>query len=357
MAGPGRMTNAGVMGRLLAAGLLLAVEPVSAQVSQTDRTLAQSLFEEAKKLMQASRYAEACPKLEESQRLDPGGGTMLNLALCYESEGKLSTAWADFKEALSLAHRDGRPEREQAAQEHIAALEGKLPHLTITVDAPTADEELSLDGAPIGKAAWGSAMSIDPGTHEVAASAPGKNRWALSVVVAIAEHKAVAVPALGGQAAVPSAAPVGVLPQPVAPEPVEAAPGAAAGPPSTPAVGHPGRKTAGWVLVGSGVALAGVGSFFGVRAFGKRHDSNAQCPTDTTCTARGVSLNDDAKTAAWIADVGVGLGLVGIGVGTYLLLSSGGTGEKPPPATASRRLSLDASALPSGGQVTVGGMW
>src|SRR5450432_2466634 len=91
----------------LLVGLICAVEPANAQVSQTDRTLAQSLFEQGKQLMQAGRYADACPKLEESQRLDPGGGTMLNLALCYEDEGKISTAWADFKEALSMARRDG----------------------------------------------------------------------------------------------------------------------------------------------------------------------------------------------------------------------------------------------------------
>ena len=41
----------------------------SADVSQTDRSLAQTLFEQGKQLMAAGRYAEACPKLQESQKM------------------------------------------------------------------------------------------------------------------------------------------------------------------------------------------------------------------------------------------------------------------------------------------------
>jgi hypothetical protein len=106
------------------------------------------------------------------------------------------------------------------------------------------------------------------------------------------------------------------------------------------------------------VAFVGVGSFFGVKALSNRHDSDALCPADNRCTAEGVTLNNDAKTAAWIADFGVGLGLVGIGIGSYLLLTSGGSAERAPPTTrAARSLSLDARALPAGGQVTLGGVW
>ena len=55
---------------------------------------------------------EACLKFEESQRLDPSGGTILNLASCHEREGRLARAWSEFSDAATMAIRDGKHERE-----------------------------------------------------------------------------------------------------------------------------------------------------------------------------------------------------------------------------------------------------
>src|SRR3954452_18931589 len=91
-----------------------------------DPATAQTLFDQARKLMAQERWAEACPKLEESQRLDPAGGTLLHLALCREKEGRIATAWAIYQDALAQAKRDGRKDRADVAQKHIGELAPRL---------------------------------------------------------------------------------------------------------------------------------------------------------------------------------------------------------------------------------------
>ena len=90
-----------------------------------------------------------------------------------------------------------------------------------------------------------------------------------------------------------------------------------------------------------------VGGIFGVQALSKRSDSDGECPAER-CTAKGVELNDEAKTSAWIANVGIGLGLVGVVVGSFLVL----TAPDKPAAAATRTTSLQPQVSAQGG-----GLW
>jgi hypothetical protein len=176
--------------------------------SATEVALAETLYRQARELAAAGKFAEACPKFAESYRLDPGTGTLLNLASCHESLGKVATAWLEYNEALVQSRRDRMQRRIDYAEEHIAALEPKLSHLTITLasDADRAGLELSIDGVVVGVEALGAATPLDPGTHTIAAKAPGKKQWSISVEIgAVADQQTLVIPVLE---AAPAPAPV-----------------------------------------------------------------------------------------------------------------------------------------------------
>ncbi len=309
---------------LVATVCITSAGSAAADASPADQAMAQSLFDEARKLMAGGDYAHACPKFAESQRLDPGGGTILNLALCHEGEGKTASAWTEFNEALSQAIRDGRSEREARARERIAVLGPKLSRLTVSMGPGVpVDAQLTVDGASWGPALRGVAVPLDPGPHAIVAQAPGQRSWTLTVTLGPnADAKTVVVPALSGAMASPTPTPAD---QQSSPAPVDT-------PPETPfESGGNGRRTAGWIVGGAGVVALGVGSVFGVMALSKRSDSNADCQPG--CSQQGVNLNNQAITDAWVSDFGIGLGVVGVVAGAYLLWTSGG--DPPAQATTS----------------------
>ena len=161
----------------VATALALPVIPAAAS-AETSSATAHSLFIDARAAMERGDYESACPKLEESMRLDPAVGTQLNLADCYERVGKVGSAWAGFLDAASMAKSSRQPEREKLARSRAKALEPRLPRLLVDADASSEPGmEVMRDGVAVGSASWNTAVVIDPGSHDIVASAPGKMSW------------------------------------------------------------------------------------------------------------------------------------------------------------------------------------
>jgi len=306
-----RSRDARVGALILMAAMTVALAG-NAQPAGNDAVLARSLFDRGKALMGQGKTDEACDKFAESQRLDPRSGTLLNLAVCREKQGKTATAWLLFQDAIPLSRKDQRADREKLAREKLAEIEPKLSRLTIEVPSPADGIEVSLDGVAVGKAAWSEAAPVDPGEHQVAAKAPGKKPWSTSVQIgAKADRKTVRVPEL-------EAEPVAEVPV------VSSAPAASA---AAAPVAEAHDNTVAYVIGGAGIVALGAGAFFGWRASQKWDDAQSHCPGNV-CDAEAASLSREANTAAWISNAGVGLGVIGVGVATWLLIGS--SGEKAP---------------------------
>lgn len=326
---------------------LCAPGPARGEPSATSLALAESLFREAKTLMTQGNAAEACPKFAESNRLDPKLGTLLNLALCHEQEGRMASAWAEFNEVASRAAKAAEAEREKFAREHSAAVEKRISHLTITVAEPTPPSgfDVRLDGEAIGPSLWGFAIPVDPGEHKIEATAPGKERWSRSVAVTKEpSSQKIVVPALTGATSLPpanSASSASVTPgaPPVAPPP-------------PPGGGDSSRRTAGYLVGGVGLAGVVVGSIFGIKTFAKKSDSQSHCNATTrTCDGAGIELQDSARSASTISTIGFGVGLLGLGAGAWLLLSAG------PSSTESTGVRLTPMIGSSGASLSASGSW
>jgi hypothetical protein len=302
----------------IAAPLLLAALALPsfarADATPQDQAIAQSLYDEGRSLMTAKKFAQACPKLEESQRLDPAPATQFHLADCYERTGRTASAWAAFLEVASTSKVAGRTEREKVARERADALAPKLTKLTISVSPGTQVSGLVVrrNGTLVREGQWGAAISVDPGPQAIEASAPGKVTWQ-SQVDASGEGKttSIDVPALVDAPMAAVTAPPAAAPAPAV---LPAMPGAE---PADTRRGNTQRIIA-VVVAGVGVVGVALGSYAGVSALGKNSDSNAGHCSGNTCDAMGVSLRKDAVSAGNRSTVAFIAGGVAIAGGAVL---------------------------------------
>ena len=173
----------------LAAGALLLCER-SSYADEASKAQAQKLFDEGLRLMDAGRYSEACPNFAQSQKLDPAGGTLLNLALCHEREGKTATALAEYRTALAQATRDDKKERQAFAQERIDLLAAMVPKVVLRqAEGAATPPEVSLDGEAIPHEQFGIPMPLNPGSHRMVVRENGINEREVIFVLRTGEAR------------------------------------------------------------------------------------------------------------------------------------------------------------------------
>ena len=283
----------------LCAIVVLAL-PSVAMADESEEEKADRLFLEGRELLVQGRVAEACARLEESVRLSPAGGALLNLAECLERAGQITRAWGLFREASSRAARVGRWDAEQIAHDRAARLEPRLPRVVVVVETPNEPLVVKRDGDRVASEAWGAAVPVDPGVHEVVAEQPGRMPFRWSGTIGEGARVEVRVPALL---------------------------------PIVPRVPPPQRSASPLRWVGAGVGIAGLAAVgVGVGLFARAVDLHGQaiaaCPQPNACGEWAPLLQgNEARSLADASTVLVVAGSVtaAAGLGLFLFAPRGET--------------------------------
>lgn len=283
----------GISIALLAASVTLVAASAGAEPASADaKAAAEALFEEGKELKSQGKCDEAIPKFEQSLQLDPGIGTLLRLADCFEEVGHFASAWANFRHAASLAKQQDDERRAELADERAAALEPKLTRLAIDFGDNTAIPGLIVRRGTVelGRAMNRVALPVDAGTYQIEASAPGYRARRLTVKVAPGDaQQTVALPrleALPQPRVVPLPPPV---PPPVTEEQV---------------VVRYGQRVAALVLGVGSVATGVAAAVLAGSAAALDEDADTHCD-GVACRDRvGVELSEDALERANLATAG-----------------------------------------------------
>jgi|HubBroStandDraft_1064217.scaffolds.fasta_scaffold25508_2 hypothetical protein len=282
----------------------------AADPTPQDRAAARALFDEGRRLAHDGKYADACPKFEDSQRMDAGIGTLFNLADCYEHIGRTASAWSDFLEVADTARSAGETEREGIARERASRLVPHLPHLIFVRSDPGAAGQIRLDGSALGEGALGAGLPVDPGKHLIEAVGPGKKPWASQVDVGDSASVTVTVPALEDEPA----------PAPVVSTAASAAPPAQ---PRAPPV-TTWQRPLGIALGGAGIVGVGIGTTFGLMASSAWNNARAACggdPTRCTNVPSGSSYRSTTETDGTVSTVGFIAGGLMVATGAVLFLT------------------------------------
>ncbi len=348
----------------IAVGLLLAwvtTAELSFAQSAGNKAAAEAIFEQGKLLMQSGDYRQACSKFEASQKLDEGIGTLLYLADCYEKVGRTASAWAIFKEAASLAGAQSQVTRQKMAAERARALEPRLVKLTI--EAAAGNEsilgfEVSNDGVSIPSAQYGAPIPVDPGSHRIQASAPGKKSYA--EVITVTQGSAhTTIPLLTNLAAaesstnqaVASAAPNNNSPTAVgspAALPISETPAATSSLGERNGPSGSKQRVVSYALGGLGLVGIGIGTYYGLSAIHDNSQSKNDCPTNPNlCTDTGVSLRNDALSKGRISSVAFVAGGAALAAGAVLYLAVPGSRTVP--------VTVQSSFAPRNAQLSIGG--
>ena len=161
------------------ASLAFVASSAFGQVSDADRNAARDLYIEGVALQKAGKYQEALDRFQRSLAVYPvAPTTAYHMAQCKEALGQLVEASEQLRLVRDTPLPPGASEAFNQAKTDAAAelqqLEARIPKVKIDI-LPAGIQGLvvTIDGAQMPTALLGVPRPINPGSHRVAAQAPG----------------------------------------------------------------------------------------------------------------------------------------------------------------------------------------
>ena len=311
-----RFRRLSVGAAIVLAGTALA--PAARADAESD---AKDLFQRARDMRAKNDCAGAVPLFRKAFKVYPNGlGSLRNVAECEEQLGHYASskrAWLDIKRALITMSQDPKYEGwDKEAQDAATRLQPRVAtvFVDVVVSSPAGEGpaneksgvEIFVNGENLGTSLVGTPLERDPGYYRVRVQAQYAQPVEQEVALVAGDAKHLTLRLVQA----PPEKPVGEIDT------------------------GKGKRTAGIVLIGVGVAaLIGSGVTFLIRG-GAKSDIDEKCPTHENCDRSLESTYDKGKLMSTLTTILFPVGLVAAGAGVGLFVW-GSNSKEPAPTAAS----------------------
>jgi hypothetical protein len=314
---------------LLGLSLFLSTltQSVFAEPTDVEKTRARELLDEGDALVEKNDLAQALGKYEAAHAIMGVPTTGIEVARTLSRLGRLVAARQVADQIVAMPRRATDPtpfvEARDEASRLSKQLSGRIPSLAVVFEGlPEGQEpQLLIDGAEVAEPRSTTPRDVDPGKHRVEGRAGGQIRTS---DVELGEGAAETV----------------TLRFQVSQSENAGSSGAGPGLGKKAKAGN-GKRTAGWVVGGIGIAGLAVAGVTGAIILSRDGKIDDNCP-DKRCNDEGFDQVESNRSLLVVNAIAWGVGIVGTGVGAYLILSS-----KPESETTAT-----ATPLPGGGALS-----
>jgi hypothetical protein len=292
--------------------LLLVLSLQGTEARADDRPTARALGEAGLRLYEEGKYQDAFRRFEMAEALLHAPTLVLFMARCKHALGELVAARALYQsvvdEKLDQGAEAAFVKAQDEAKKALAELEQSIPSVQVELEGP-ADASVAVDGTTIERDALSQPIPLDPGRHEIVATAPGVEPARATVDLQAGGGVRRVSLVLGSSEA-----------------------GA-----DEPAEGKGGSLVPAGVCFGIGGAALAVGIATGIVALQKFDELEARC-VDNSCAPEDEPLKDEVDMYGIISTVGIVVGSALVVAGIVLAVVQ-------PGGSASAELRLGPGSL------------